>query len=335
MSKKVLVSKKWEGEGAILKRITGLKSINFKSRPSKYNTNVKVYDDESAVFESDFTRNVLPGAVTVLAPFYNELKGTYWAESDGLLSELVNELKLEHDKYHPTRAGHTIKPEEVNPTNFMDHFFNHEDLRKLKMVGGQYVFKNSPLDKFLFYCYKHDMGVIVRGGGDSRSYIIDKAIYELIIPERERMEEVLVLDQNVDSAMALAENSHERKVKIAEIMELRVSSNADPDELKLVVGRAAMDTKKVKKYGDKSPQDIFLKHSKMSNPDLDRLLMVNRGLKHRLIQQGAKGYEFNFKVLEGVYSEDDLFHYFNSKAGTDDYKSLVFKIEEYEKQYAG
>ena len=69
------------GKHAILKRITGLNSVVFKSRPSRYSASSEAFSRKDHSFDGEFIeefkQNVIPGAVTGLAPHWNDLKDTY------------------------------------------------------------------------------------------------------------------------------------------------------------------------------------------------------------------------------------------------------------------
>ena len=331
------------GQYAILRRITGLKSVQFKSRPAKYDASSEAYarKDQSfdGAFVEDFQQNVIPGAVTGLAPFWNDLKDTYWVEDKKLLEDIINNgpIRIRYPNDHPEWPGRLIKAEDVDPRNFWDHFFQSEELKMKRMESGSYTFElqKDPIDALLYYCYKNDPRVLVKDGSEISKYVVGRAQYELIIPKQEMMEDKNTLKREMDALLHLNSMSYEKQKHIANIMKLRLNDldAPDPDALFLELGKAAKRTDKVARWG-MSYQDKFSSLSTMSNEDLMLSLDIKKALDLRVITVERKEYMLNSERLEGVRDEAELFHFFKRDTNSDKYKDLIFLLEEKEKQIA-
>lgn len=326
------------GDYAILRRITGLKSVEFKSRPSKFQVGKESFNrrDKQAdgQFLDEFRENVIPGVVTGLAPFWNDIKDTYWLESRAILDDLVNNIRAFYQKGHELE-GQRIKAEDVDPGNYYDAFFQSEIVQSRRMEGGSYMFDlKVPLDILLYYCYKNDPRVLVRDGREISKYVVGNAKYELILPKHDVIEDRETIDRNIDALTKLGAMSFDKQKIIARLMKLRVNSyeNPDPDELKVAIGQAASDTKKSSRYDGLSGQSRFLELANLSNEDLMLNLDIDKAIEYRIITSYRNVFELNGETLEGIDDKSKLFRYFRQDSNTEKYKDLIFLLGERDKQ---
>lgn len=329
------------GKHAILKRKTGLKTVQFKSRPAKYEANAEAYARRDQSFDGsfveDFQQNVIPGAITGLAPFWNDLKDTYWVEDIRILHDIVENgpIRIRYPRNHPDKAGQIIKVDDIDPRNYSDAFFQSDELKFKQMEGGKYTFElqKDPIDALLYYCYKNDPRTLVMDGSEISKYVVGRAQYELLIPKHEMMEDKASLQKEVNALTYLGNMSYEKQKYIARIMKLRMNSydDPDPDTLYVELGKKARDTTKVPKWGV-SYQDKYVSLSEMSNEDLMLNLDISKALEYRIITNDRNDYLMNSEILDKVKDETDLFKYFKDSHNVDKYKDLIFFIEEKEKQ---
>jgi hypothetical protein len=324
------------GEYAILKRITGLKHVQFKSRPAKFSTTTEAYarKDQNAdgEFVEEFSNNVIPGAVTGLAPIYNEIKDTYWAESKKLLTEIASEIKVSYPNNHPSKPGGLILPSEIDPGDYWDPFFTSDKLQKKQMESGTYTFnlQKDHIDALLFYCYKNNPETIVRDGNDQISkYVIGKARFELIIPSHEKVQDRNKLSLEVDALSLLKGLDYDKQRKVAKILRLKFNDyeNPNPDSLYLRLGDFAKNTEKIPRLGI-TKQEKFINLAQSSNEDLMVHLDIVEGSDLRLITTERGNYMLNSEKLEGVSNEYDLYDFFKDDKNIEKYRDLSFLISE-------
>ena len=325
------------GKHAILKRITGLKTVQFKSRPAKYEATAEAYGRKDQNYEgnfvSDFNDNVIPGAVTVLAPFWNDLKDTYWVEDIRILHDIIKNgnLRIRYPNNHPDKPGQVIKAEDIDPRNYWDPFFQADELSRKRMEGGKYTFElqKDPIDAILYYCYKNDPRVLVKDGSEISKYVAGRAKYEMVIPKQELVDDKARLKKEIDTLTLLGSLSFDKQRYIAHIMKLRLNNyeSPDPDNLYVQLGKAAKRKDKSSKWGI-TYQDKFAELAKMSNEDLLLHLDITKGLDLRLITKERNEFFLNSEPLVGIKSENDLFKYFKRDENVDKYKDLLFLIEE-------
>jgi hypothetical protein len=331
------------GKYAILRLKTGLKSVQFKSRPARYEATPEAYARKDQNFDGnfleDFQENVISGAIKGLAPFWNDLKDTYWVEDRRILEDIVKNgpVNIRYPNNHPDKPGQIIKPEDIDPRNYQDYFFQSEELKMKRMVSGKYTFElqKDPIDTILYYCYKNDPRVLVKDGSEVSKYVAGRAEYELIIPKQEMMQNKNVLKKEIDALSYLGSMSYEKQKHIAKIMRLRLNDvvNPDPDNLYLELGKTAKRKDRSSKWGI-SYQDKFISLATMPNEDLMLHLDLIKGMDLRVITKQRNEYFLNSERIEGVSDETELFNFFKDDANSERYKDLVFLIEEKEKQVA-
>ncbi|MCO6500233.1 MAG: hypothetical protein J5I47_07645 [Vicingus serpentipes] len=329
------------GKHAILKRITGLQSVEFKSRPAKYGTTREAFSRKDqhndGEFLEEFKRNVIPGAVTGLAPFWNDLKDTYWPEQDlWILKSIIEDgpLKIRYPLNHPDSPGQIIPFDKIDPRNYYDAFFQSDDLKMKRMEGGNYTFElqKDPIDALLFYCYKNDPRVLIKDGTKVSKYVVGKAMFELVLPGQELVQDKGDLKREAEAMSLFGSLSFEKQKYIAKIMNLRVKNiyQPDPDELYVAIGNAAKDKTKLHRLGV-TVQERFLKLANSSNEDLLLHYDVSKGIDMRIIISERNDYVMNGERIENVRNEDELFKFFKDTKNSEKYKDLVFLIEEKEK----
>lgn len=328
------------GKNAVLKRVTGLKNVRFKSRPSKFKTTAESYRRKDQIsdgeFLEDFKDNVIPGANTYLAPYWNDLHDTYWVEDLGLLHRIIKEsgIKVRYSEGHE-KEGKLIDIEDIDPTNYWDSFFQSQELRSKTMSGGTYNFNlhKDPIDVILYYCYKNDPRVLVRDGREISKYVVGQAQYELLIPKYENQQTKNVLEDEINALTTLGSLTYDKKKIISHIMRLRVNdrNNPDPDQLLLELGRVAKSNKNIASLG-MSEQKRFLNLATMSSEDLMLSLDIVKALEMRIITSSRNEYFLNQEVMQGVKDEIDIFHFLKLEENIEKYKDLIFLIEEKEKQ---
>lgn len=325
------------GQHAILRRITGLKTVQFKSRPGRYASSAEAYarkdQNSEGEFIEDFSSNVIPGAVTGLAPFWNDLKDTYWVEDIRILQNIVRDgpIRIRYPNNHPESPGKLIKPEDIDPRNYWDYFFQSDDLKMKRMSGGKYTFElqKDPIDTLLYYCYSKDPRVLVKSGTEISKYVVGRAQYELTIPRNELLEDSAELKKEINTLGYLGNMSYEKQKHIARVMKLRLNDfeNPDPDSLIVELGKAARKKDKVPRWG-MSHQDKFSTLAEMSNEDLMLNLDIVKALETRVLTVERNDYLMNSEVLEGVIDEVGLFHFFKRDNNSEKYKDLSFLLEE-------
>lgn len=331
------------GQHAILKRITGLKTVQYKSRPARYEADLEAHarkdQNYDGNFLEDFDSNVIPGAVTGLAPFWNDLKDTYWVEDIRILHDIVKNgpVRIRYPNNHPDSPGQIIKAEDIDPRNFWDYFFQSPDLMNKRMESGKYTFElqKDPIDAILYYCYKNDPRVLVRDGSEISKYVAGRAQYELIIPKQEMMEDRSVLKKEIGALSHLGNMSYEKQKHIARIMNLRLNDfeNPDPDTLYVELGKTAKRKEKSSRWGV-SWQEKFISLAEMPNEDLMLHLDIVKAIDMRIITRERNDYLLNSERLDGVKDENELFRFFKDEDNSGAYKDLIFLIEEKEKQNA-
>lgn len=323
------------GTHAILKRVTGLRSVQFKSRPAKYTASSEAYArkdrDYDGEFLEDFDENVISSAKTYLAPFYNQIKDSYWLEKRWILEELQDRLKVRYPTDHYEFPGRIIKPEDIDPTNFYDPFFMSNQLKTKRMEGGKYSFQlqEDPLDALLFYSYKHNPKVLVRDGREISKYVVGTANFELIIPSEEQRDDKNKLKKLTDSLTLLGKLDFDRQKHIAFIMKLRLNDyvNPNPDAVYLELGKVAQSTNLVPRWA-MTWQDKFISLANMSNEDLMMWVDITKGKDLRIITVERGEYFINSELIKGVKDEENLFKFLQSEENVNKYRDLLFLIDE-------
>lgn len=332
------------GENAILKRTGGLRKIQFKGKPAKYKTDEQAfkrrdqnYDGE---FMEEFEENIIGGAVTVLAPFWNDLQDTYWVHEknqDGegrpILKSLVEALKLRYPDDHPDSPRKIIKYEDVDPNNYWDPFFQNPRLQAKQMRGGRYIFEyhKDPVDALLYFCYLHDPRVIIKGDDREISkYIASNAQYELVYPTQKTADSKAELKAEIELMGLIGGMEYERQKLIAKAMRLNVGDyeQPDPDRLLVEIGMAAKNTKTNKRFGT-SPKEWLLQLAKLGNEDLQIHADIAQGIDLRIITRQRNKYYLNNVEMPDVSTENQLFTFLKLEVNREQfYDELLFLIGE-------
>lgn len=344
MSSKLDLSK-FLPKAAVLKRITGLKNTTFSSKPSKHAVPVEVFKrkdkDYFGELLEEFDGNVIPGAITGLAPYWNELKDTYWVQeptmgNTPILDELVSRLRFRFPKNYidKTKAGQIIRPQDVDTRNYSDPFFQNEATAFREMEGGTYIFDlQDPLDILLFFIYKHDPRVLVRDGRQLSKYVVGKAEYELILPEKKVVDDKAQVVKEMELLGLLSNMSFDKRKIVGRILRLsRIGdyNNPDPDVLLVELSKATKDDKRVQRW-ETSTQQKFSELAKMPNEDLMLHLDIEKAISLRIITSNRNTYYLNSEKLEGVDKYNDLFKFFRAEGNGEKYKDLAFLIDEKQK----
>lgn len=337
--------KKALGKNAILKKITGLQDIKFKSKPARYLTDPESHKRKSAdvegEFAEDFEDQVIGGAVTGLAPYWNDLHDTYWVQEPDegnrpILKELVQNIKIRFPDKHPEKPGQVILFADVDPTNFWDPFFQSVKLQDKQMVGGNYVFQlqKDPIDVLLYYSYANDHRTLIQGSTEAVSkYVVGQAKYKLIIPSQEIADDKQDLLSEIKTLALVGNMEFEKQKLIARIMKLRVTDydTPDPDKLLVEVGTIAKSTKRSGKW-DMTEQEKFIELATLSNEDLMIQVDITKGLEYRIITRERGDYFLNMEKMDAVIEENQLFTYFKADSNDKKYADLRFHIDEKEKK---
>ncbi|MCA9382559.1 MAG: hypothetical protein KDH96_01195 [Candidatus Riesia sp.] len=321
---------------AILRRITGLNTVSsYKARPGKFKIGRKDFKADG-VSDGDFRQNVVPGVVTGLAPYWNEIKDTYWPEDEDIkiLHEIQSKLKVRYPKDHPESPGSIIKSEDIDPRNFWDYFFQSDKLKEREMVSGSYLLNlDDPLDRLLFFSYKNNPRVLVRDGREVSKYTVGAALFELVLPENEILEEKESIKKEMDAFLLLSKMSFEKKKTVARIMKLPLDSydNPSPDNLDLEIGKAAKGIKRGKQ--DNKNIVEFIEIASLNNEDLAIMEDITKAKDLRIIVRNRGEFFMNSEKLLGVESENAIFSFFKSKSEKNQemYSDMLFLIKEKEK----
>lgn len=300
-------------ETATLVKLTGLNAVKFSSPPTKYKATEMDYLTRNQNAEGEllgeFSDNIIPGATMHLVPHWNKSKGTYWSADIKILKEIMEEgiktgkLQIRYPKNFEDsdKAGKIIKFEDVRPDNFLDPFFNSEELQTKKMEKGKYAFdlENDLVDRILFHSYRTDPRTEIKNGQYKKSAINPR--FRILLSESEKMEDKAELEKEVNLLSVLSKLPFEEKKKIARVAKIRMNDieNPDPDDLFITLLKEAKG----------SNQDKLIELTSISREDLDLLYDVERGIDYRIITVQRDKFHLNEEPIQNVKTKNDLINH--------------------------
>ena len=319
-----------------------IKGFNFlKVNPqvfkgsNKSNDPTKLVDDSNSEHIGKFDGDILPEQKTVLSPIYVTSYNTYWQADIDILNYIVHQLNLRYPASHPDKPLQVIKPEDINPSDYYDYFFDtfkSDKKYRRVMEGGRYTFDLSdPADRLLYYSQLYSPFTKVEGEEISK-YVQGKIKYKLMVPGQKEKQTIEVEDKDIESISFLSKKngiSLERQEMIARIMKVREVNfdNIDPDNLRVQLKLQVATNTKPSKVKGMTVQDRFVKLASAPGSQVTREYYITKAMDYNLIIRNGDRFRFNEEPIEGVTTLTELVDFYLDKQNANKYSELTDLVD--------
>jgi hypothetical protein len=269
----------------------------------------------------------LLGVMMNLTPFW---KGDRWA-FDGQVSDLK---RIAKSLGLTDSTGDIITVDETSLVNRFDPFFSHMFLwTSTKMVGSSKTLTNdSAIEEFYMRVYR-DRSNVKQSNKVQSKFDTEGSKLEIISPKIEKETKAKNISKKVKLTTIFGGMSHERKKKIAAILDPPGYSDNynDPEALDTLIYSYCIDGNEKMPGTKRLYSDMFLMFSDMDNTQLDVYTAVYSAIRKNLIRRSKTGYTLKAVPISGdsIITDELLINFYMHNDNLEKFDELLELLEEF------